>query len=213
MEEALWLRNQKWADVNPAGRPFDPDTAYDLVVAIPMPDEDSQRRRGFRYMEAVTRALAAEFGTWVVGWNHSTHYGGPVGAWCCDSHSVTTDEETPDRVLDALEEWRNWLEELAEKFERLAPAPDASAEDREWAWERAVARLVTVVLDRTCCEGGWHGTCHLVLRWYLESVGIEPERAEELVDDAVGGRFESWTVPGTTLVADVAERIAAHADD
>ncbi len=33
----------------------------------------------------MTRALAERFGTWVVGWNNSTHFGGPVAAWCCPS--------------------------------------------------------------------------------------------------------------------------------
>ncbi|MBT2526608.1 hypothetical protein J7E91_14525 [Streptomyces sp. ISL-99] len=212
MEEGLWLRNQTWADLDPAGRTFDADVAYDVVAAVPMPDQDAGRTWDFRYEQAVTRALAERFGTWVVGWNDSTHFGGPVAAWCCPSHSVTTEEETPDRVVDSLEEWWDWLQELAEKFDRLSPAPDASAEDRQWAWERATARLATVVLDRTSCEAGWYGHCQLVLRWYLESNGVSPRRAEELVEDAVGGRFESWTDPGPLLVGDVAERIAAHAD-
>ncbi|MGX1881467.1 hypothetical protein [Streptomyces sp. NPDC055287] len=212
MDEELWLRNQTWADLDPTGRTFDADDAYDVVAAIPIPEQDPDRMRGFRYQDAVTRALADRFGTWVVGWNDSTHFGGPVEAWCCPSHSVTTEEETPDRVVDSLEEWCDWLRELAEKFDRLSPAPYASDEDRQWAWERATARLVTVVLDRTSCEAGWYGHCVLVLRWYLESNGVPPERALEWVEEAVGGRFKSWTDPGPLLVEDVAVRIAARAD-
>lgn len=30
VDEKLWLRNQPWADVKPAGRPFDTDAAYDV---------------------------------------------------------------------------------------------------------------------------------------------------------------------------------------
>ncbi len=65
-----------------------------------------------------------------------------------------------------------------------AVTPDASAEDREWAWERAVARLVTLVLDRTSCEAGWYGHCELVLRWYLESNDVE-----------ASGRRSGWRKP------------------
>ncbi|MFI9203069.1 hypothetical protein [Streptomyces sp. NPDC053048] len=214
MDEKLWLRNQTWADVKPTGRPFDADAAYDIVAAIPIPivEQEAAYSRGYPYEEAVTRALVDRFGIWVVGWHHSTHFGGPVEAWCCSSDSVTTVDETPDRVVDSLEEWREWLDELDEKFARLSPAPGASAEDREWAWERAVARLVTLVLDRTSCEAAWYGHCELVLRWYLESNDVEAGRAAEWVGEAIGGRFKSWVEPRLPVIDDVAERIAAHAD-
>ncbi|MEU4213683.1 hypothetical protein AB0F13_27520 [Streptomyces sp. NPDC026206] len=212
MNEELWWRNQRWADLNPTGRTFDADAAYDVVAAIPIPPQDEEQMRGYRYQDAVTRALVDRFGLWTVGWNDSTHHGGPVAAWCCPSHSVTTMDETPDRVVDSLEEWWDWLGELAEKFDRLSPGPNPSPEHEQWAWERAVARLVTLVLDRTSCEAGWYGHCRLVLRWYLESTGAEPDQAQEWVDEAIGGRFESWREPRLPLINDVAERIAAHAD-
>ncbi|MEV6397435.1 hypothetical protein AB0M39_22130 [Streptomyces sp. NPDC051907] len=212
MEDRLRVWDRTWAEMDPAGREFHVDAAYDVVVATPVPEQDGDGLRGFRYEDEVTRALVDRFGAWVVGWSHSTHFGGPVGAWCCPSHSVTDQEQTPDLVMDSLEEWWDWLQELAEKFDRLSPASDAPAEDREWAWERAVARLVTVVLDRTSCESGWYGHCMLVLRWYLESNGVAPAKAMELVEQAVGGRFKSWTEPGLRLVDDVAEQIAAHAN-
>ncbi|GAA0344714.1 hypothetical protein [Streptomyces blastmyceticus] len=211
MDEKLFLRNQGWPDLDPTGRPFDADAVYDIVAAVAIPEDDSLGSRGYRYEEAVTRALVDRFGLWVVGWHDSTHDGGPVAAWCCPSDSVTTGEETTDRVVEALGEWRGWLEELAEKFALLSPAPGALPEDRRWAWERAVARLVTLVLDRTSCEAGWYRHCQLVLRWYLERNGVESARAEKWVEDAIAGRFESWHEPRLPVINDVAEQIADRA--
>ncbi|MET8536972.1 hypothetical protein ABZV67_35460 [Streptomyces sp. NPDC005065] len=36
------------------------------------------------------------------------------------------------KVVAALLEWRDWLEELAERFARLAPPAGADSEDRSW---------------------------------------------------------------------------------
>ncbi|MEV6833940.1 Fic family protein [Streptomyces sp. NPDC051133] len=62
--------------------------------------------------------------------------------------------------------------------------------------------------DRTGCGSGWHGHCHQVLTWFLSRWGVAPEVAADLVDEAVGGRFLSWTGPHDALVDDVAERLA-----
>lgn len=59
-------------------------------------------------------ALAEHYGRWTVGrrWAHDEgdFDGGPVGNWCCPSHSITTPEETLARVTATLCEWRAWLE-------------------------------------------------------------------------------------------------------
>ncbi|MFE7108077.1 hypothetical protein ACFU98_15020 [Streptomyces sp. NPDC057575] len=55
-------------------------------------------------------ALAEHCGRWTVGrrWAHDEgdFDEGPVGNWCCPSHSITTPEETLARVTAALCEWR-----------------------------------------------------------------------------------------------------------
>ncbi|WP_217370737.1 hypothetical protein [Nonomuraea antri] len=47
-----------------------------------------------------------------------------------------------------------------------------------------------------------------MLIWFLQRWNLPAEVAEALVDEAIGGRFHSWTSPETVLVDDVAERLA-----
>jgi hypothetical protein len=46
-----------------------------------------------------------------------------------------------------------------------------------------------------------------VLTWFLDRWGVESSLAQDLVGEAIGGRFESWTHPDPALVDDVAERL------
>ncbi len=117
-------------------------------------------------------------------------------------------EATAAKVIASMLEWRDWLEELAERFARLAPPAGADAEERSWHLERAATRLVTVVVDRTGNECGWYGLCHTVLTWFVSSTGMAPDSARAEVEAAIGGRFESWTEPPRTLVDTVAEDLA-----
>ncbi|MFJ8162310.1 hypothetical protein ACIRBY_15455 [Streptomyces sp. NPDC096136] len=134
--------------------------------------------------------------------------GGVVASWCCASHSVGEPAATAAKVVASLLEWRDWLEELAERFAHLAPPAGADAEERSRHLERAATRLVTVVVDRTGTECGWYGLCHTVLTWFLTSTGMGREAAREAVRAAIGGRFESWTQPSRALVDSVGEDLA-----
>ncbi|MCQ8186736.1 hypothetical protein [Streptomyces rugosispiralis] len=133
--------------------------------------------------------------------------GGPVGNWCCPRDSITTPQETLDRVVAALCEWREWLESLAGWFDAY-PLDLTEVEDQRILWERAARNLIIQVTDRTGCGSGWHGHCRQVLTWFLSRWGVAPDPAQELVDAAIGGRFASWTGPDPVLVEDVAERLA-----
>jgi len=63
---------------------------------------------------------------------------------------MSTPEATLAVVAAALVEWRGWLEDLAQRFAQFLPLPVHAGEDAVLdAWERAVAHLVTVVVDRT----------------------------------------------------------------
>jgi hypothetical protein len=84
---------------------------------------------GFRFIDEVTVLLVSRYGRWACGWDYSVHNGGPVDAWCCDADSVGEAQETAEHVVTCLLEWRDWLEDVAERFEQLAPHPDADAED------------------------------------------------------------------------------------
>lgn len=46
-----------------------------------------------------------------------------------------------------------------------------------------------------------------MLTWFLDRWGVESSLAQDLVVEAIGGRFESWTHPDPALVDDVAERL------
>ncbi len=139
--------------------------------------------------------------------NEGDFDGGPVGHWCCPRDSVTTPQETLGRVVAALCEWRAWLESLAGWFDAY-PLDLADIGDQRILWECAARNLILQVTDRTGCGSGWYGHCHQVLTWFLGHWGVAPDLAEELVEQAIGGRFKSWTGPGPVLIEDIAEKLA-----
>ncbi|MGC4790601.1 hypothetical protein ACLQ22_22575 [Micromonospora sp. DT178] len=201
-----------WADVNPVDRTFDPATVpavvTDLIAASEIPSPDADWRLRDLWLENVTVGLVDRYGRWAVGWRWSVGEGdldgGPVSSWCCFPHSVTTPEATTATVAAALVEWHDWLDDLAERFARFLPL---SAGDLD-GWERAVAHLVTAVGDGTQYESGWYSCCRTALGWFLEAAGIEATRREELLDHAIGGRFDSWVEPPRAVVESVAEDLA-----
>ncbi|WP_053648521.1 Fic family protein [Streptomyces sp. XY431] len=213
-----------WDEVDPADHPFDPASAARVVRSLgpaqqvpsrPDPDFDPTRVNwawdvAKPWSDAMTHVLVQRYGRWAAGWRWSVGEGdvdgGPVGSWCCGSHSITTPEETADHVVAALCEWREWLEDLAERFEAYPLNPETLVADRI-LWERAARNLILRVADRTGAESGWYGHCLQVLGWFLGYWGVSPESAARLVRQAVGGRFESWTSPDTVLAEDIAEKL------
>ncbi|KOU01864.1 cell filamentation protein Fic [Streptomyces sp. NRRL F-5755] len=215
-----------WDEVDPARHPFDSASAAHVVRSLgparcvprrpdlPLGDMALIRRgrgEGTFWADTMSHALVEHYGPWAIGWRWSHDEGdfdgGPVGSWCCPRDSISTPEETLARVVTALCEWRGWLETLVGWFDRY-PLEPAAIEDQRILWERAARNLILQVADRTGCGSGWHGHCRQVLTWFLGYWGFAPDVAEDLVEQAVGGRFESWTDPGPVLVDDVAERLA-----
>ncbi|MFK0050012.1 hypothetical protein ACIQU4_39080 [Streptomyces sp. NPDC090741] len=213
----LWAQTLTWTDVDPLRHPFelDDDAARELtsLVAPLLPDADAVEDDRWRSLQPVTDFLVGQYGPWACGWNWSVGEGdtdgGVVEVWCCSSHSVTTKEATAPLVVAALLEWRDWLEDLAERFSALTPPaqPGGQAVD-PWHWERACTRLVTAVADRTQADSGWYTHCMQVLGWFLAYNGIDEERAREIVKTAVGGRFDSWIAPDATVVDAVSSGFA-----
>jgi hypothetical protein len=159
----------------------------------------------------MSHALVERYGHWTVGWRWSHDEGdfdgGPVGAWCCPRDSITAPDETLPRVVAALCEWRAWLESLAGRFDAY-PLDPAAIEDQRILWERAVRSLIVQVAEGTGGGSGWHGHCRQVLTWFLSRWGFSPDLAEKLVQEAVGGRFKSWTGPDELVLEDASERLA-----
>ncbi len=213
-----------WDEVDPRAIPFDHEQALAVVAGLG-PAADVPVRpagtaaaasviawshgAGRAWTEAMNAALIDHYGEWAFGWRWAMSEpggGGPVGAWCCPRDSITTREETLARVAAALVEWRQWLEELAGRFDGF-PLAGLPEEDRQIAWERGAAQLVTVVVGRTHATDAWYTHCAQVLIWFLTRWGIPPERAGVLVEEAIGGRFGSWAEPAGTVIDDVAGRL------
>ncbi|MDG4857882.1 hypothetical protein P8605_06895 [Streptomyces sp. T-3] len=212
----LWPYSLNWADVDPGRHPFDLDeqAAHQLAVLVAplLPDTETVDAVPWP-LAALTEFLVQRYGRWACGWNWSIGEGdldgGVVGAWCCAAHTVTTPEATAPLAVEALCEWRSWLDELRQRFIDLAPPTDIPAVSVDsWRWEKACTRLVTLVADRTEAESGWYGHCMQVLHWFLASHGIPEERAKHIVENAVGGRFDSWMAPDATVVDEVSTRFA-----
>ncbi|MFF5314609.1 Fic family protein [Streptomyces massasporeus] len=215
-----------WDEVDPARHPFDAASAARVVRSlgparcvprrpdVPLADPAMSAwswGEARLWADAMSQALVEHYGRWAAGfrWAHDEgdFDGGPVGHWCCPRDSITTPEETLNRVVAALCEWRAWLESLAGWIDAY-PLDLETVEDDRLLWDRAARNLILQVTDRTGCGSGWHGHCHLVLTWFLDRWAVAPDVAEELVEQAIGGRFLSWTGPDAALVDDVAERLA-----
>ncbi|GAA2789909.1 hypothetical protein GCM10010441_13850 [Kitasatospora paracochleata] len=211
-----------WDDVDPARHPFDADAAVRVVRSLgpaarvpSCPDRPASRAwtrdEGKPWADAMSHALIGHYGVWAAGWrwahDEGDFDGGPVGSWCCPPHSITTADETLALVVAALCEWRAWLESLAGWFE-AHPLDLASVGEQRILWERTARNLILQVSDRTGGGSGWYGHCRQVLTWFLTRWGVEPGAAVGMVEQAIGGRFRSWTGPDAVLVEDVAERLS-----
>lgn len=216
-----------WNDLDPSRHPFDARAAGEVVASlgparcVPIPPVERWGSAQWRHFvgdvaepwnEAMTQALVEHYGPWASGWRWTVGEGdldgGPVGAWCCNSHSfAATAEETLAKIAAALCEWRDWLESLARWFQTHPLDLDALG-DQRILWDRTAHHLILHVADRTGHESAWYRLCHTVLAWFLCRWGIDADRAGELVERAVGGRFESWTAPDVVLVDDIADKLA-----
>lgn len=215
-----------WDDVDPVRHPFDAGAAADAIrklapastVPARPPGGAGDRlviewahEDGDAWADSMTQAVVERFGHWASGWrwamDEGDFGGGPVGSWCCSNHSIDEPEETLERVTNALVEWRGWLEDLAERFDRY-PLAGLSDADQVAMWERGAVHLIHHVVDRTGAGDAWYRHCAQVLTWFLARWGITESRAEHLVDQAIGGRFSSWCDPAESVVRDIAEQIA-----
>lgn len=205
----LTVFSLRWHDVDPSRRSFDPAPARALaeqriqaVVA----------RRGANWRttppkqrdaleESLDRALLAEYGAWASGWRWAASEpgcGGPVRGWCCSRDSLFRGDDpdphaTVERTVAALSEWRQFLVDLAAIFAELGDeTTDLPLED---IVERAAARLLPLVVERTGAEDAWYSTFSRVLSWFLESFGRTEPEVRDVVDAVIRGRFASWCAP------------------
>jgi hypothetical protein len=169
-------REWSWAEVDPARHQFDSEAAAGVVRSLRPPRRVPRRPdvpagdrrlhdRGCEEAERWADAMTAPWpsitaaGSPAGGGAHDEgdFDGGPVGSWCCPEDSVTTPDETLDRVIAALREWREWLESLTAWFEEY-PLDLAATDDQRILWDRTARTLILHVTDRTGCGSGWTGT-------------------------------------------------------
>ncbi|MER5380004.1 hypothetical protein ABT040_06940 [Streptomyces sp. NPDC002688] len=206
---------RNWENLDPARHPFvwDEDEEARLRALVrpwvpPVLSGGAGWWQGEYWCEHQVDAIIRErYGSWALGWRWGCQYGAVAGGWDHASTSVTTPDETAARAAAALLQWRGVLEWLARRFADLAPPSDASPEVRSWHLERACVRLVTLALD-SGVEGALPGQAGRLLLWFLTSTGMSPDDAGQVVEAAIGGRFESWVAPAQTLIDSVGEDFA-----
>ncbi|MDG4800978.1 hypothetical protein [Micromonospora sp. WMMD980] len=225
-----WPRLDERAEVDPARHPFDAAEAADVVrrLAPPVPPvppaapAPRPRRRlddaawaasreadrlAAAWNAAMTDALMDHYGPWAYGW----HWG-PRSLWHYFSQIITSGPETLARVAAAIVDRRQWLEEVAERFDRLLPtlreAALAGPDEALAAWETAFGELLTAgsawAEDPDC----WLGPSSRLLTWLLTAAGLPVARSVALVDEALAPWLNRWAYLSAADVADVAERLA-----
>jgi hypothetical protein len=193
----------RWVDVDPATHAMDVDRvrrAVELGLGA-----DLSRRAGRQRMDAVDRALLAEFGPWIAGWQWTCSDGGPVTGGAGDRlrRGVAADVAA---VVAAVASWRERLEELARRFDAL----DARTRGLEPAEKAgfAASDLLPVVLEWTFAEDAWYRTFEVFLAWYLERELESAGRALAIAHAPVSGRFSSWIEPSEDLRAGLPDDVA-----
>jgi hypothetical protein len=198
----------RWHDLDPRDRPFDERPAREATEKLvsrwvaTRPRRDPDDHDGNDELEdAIDRALVEKYGAWAAGWNWAATEpggGGPVRGWCCSRDSLLRPEDpspktSVDRVVAALGDWRSYLGELSDLFATLRD--ENAGLPLEAGVERAAARLLPLVLERTEASDAWYWTFKHALTWYLESTGCEKKLVEAAIAPVVSGRFSSWCAP------------------
>jgi hypothetical protein len=192
-----------WAELDPRTHAFDVERVRPALEALVAAAAPRFRRKPPReeLEAAIGAAIVAEYGPWAAGWRWSPTEpggGGPARGWCCSRDSVfaasdRTPQDTVERALAALADWRQYLGELDIQFAMLRLELVAFELAKEI--ELAAARLLAFVGERTGGEDAWYATFAQALIWYLEAAGMSEARAHAAVAETVRGRFESWSTP------------------
>jgi hypothetical protein len=210
--------NLRWRDVDPTAIAFDLAPARAISERLlggfryrPQPgttrDEHLQRLE-----DSVDDELVRAYGLWAAGWRWAASEpgcGGPVRAWCCARDSLPR-ADARDAIAGALADWRGWLESIAAVFRALdADTAGLAIPERV---ERAAARLLPIVIERTGCEDAWYQTFATTLSWYVERIapGEEPSR---WIQPVVKGRFASWMAPGDDVATATCGSLGATVGD
>ena len=181
----------RWIDVAPSTHVFEVARVESRIAEIVRTHAGDRDRISME----LGRLFVSELGDWTTGWSWAASSGGPVRDFCCTSHSILPDTEhdparTIARMRDALVDWHEFLGELESAFNQL----DRSGSPAEIV-ERGAPIVFDIVVNRTGSEDAWYATFDRAVGWLAETVVYDVERAREIVEQVVEGRFRSWTEP------------------
>jgi len=202
----------RWRDVDPSKHALDLQAAREIADRLlPQHSKLAPSDTDWDELEdTIDRELIRAYGFWAAGWRWAASEpgcGGPVRAWCCGRDSLPH-ARTHDRVARAVAEWHGWLEALATTFDSI----DRDTKDLPLSAriERAAARVLALVIERTECTDAWYGTFTTTLAWYIERSAPD-EDAGHWLSSTLGRRFTSWVEPSAEVAARVCVDIGAAA--
>jgi uncharacterized protein (TIGR02996 family) len=212
----------KWQEIDPQLIPFVPGVVRPHLeeVLLHIVRTHGPHRPRWQEVSLITDVIMGTYGPWASGWCFSAGEGGGGGVvsasnWCCPPHSLfrhgyldSEVGEHVDRITRAICEWRDHVDRLAGLFAAVSIPETGSMDEVQLAIRRAIARLVTWVIELTGCEDAWYSYLERALSWLLEYLGMNPDDASRIVESAVGGRFQSWIEPPPEELAEAAEGLA-----
>ena len=219
-----FLRSLHWRDIDPTTHPFDPAPARQIAerhvqrLAETLPENRERIREDPRQTQCendISLELATHYGPWILGWTWSSSEpggGGPVNAWCCPRDSLLPKKEpmqaTIERVVQAVAEWRQFLELVVRVQSRLNAETNALLPDS--AIEIIAAHYVPIVIERTHCSDAWYSLYDKLLVWHFEALGYDDLRIHKAITQAISGRFQSWIEPEPPVVKEVISKLALN---
>lgn len=223
-----------WRDIDPATHPCDLAPVREIARRhIERLSESLPKNRDYLLGDPrqaacehdITLELVHRYGLWMAGWTWSCSEpggGGPVKSWCCPRDSLLPKGESPEktiaRVVDAIHEWRAFLEEIAGFQVKLQLETNHLSPDT--AVEIIATHYLPLAIDKSQCNDAWYYLHDKLLTWHFEAMGHDDLRIREAIVKARSGKFESWVKPEPEIAkevimqlsANVAERLTGPAD-
>lgn len=191
----------RWSDLDPSRRPpFDPALAraaiLDRITPL-LPGRPLRDNAVYIAAAALSLDLLTILGPWSAGWTWARIDGGPLGTVAREALRLPPDAAVA-HVLVVLGEWQQFLLDVAAVFADL-DRRELPLADR---LERAAARLLPLIIERTHAEDAWYGCFALAMRWYLEHIDHDDPHRSLMIDNLVSGYFASWVAPSPAIAAD-----------
>lgn len=210
-----------WRDIDPAAHPCDLSPGREIVERhVRKLAESLPKVRNYVLGDKaqdtceyeITLDLVAHYGLWIAGWTWSCSEpggGGPVKSWCCSRDSLLPKNDSIEtsisRVVNAIGEWRAFLEEIAiAQMELQTKTKDLPPET---AIEIIATHYLPIVIEKSQCNDAWYNLYDKVLQWHFEALGHDDLRIKQAIIQARSGKFESWTQPAPDVAQQVIQQL------